>query len=310
MKPAAILLLLSGLLSAQELGAPKALTTEGSSHSPTFNTNGKRVAYIARPAGMACDQLFSMRADGTEQKQVAKMPGHVASATYTSRSGIVFAALPNCMVPRGLLPQDLSQDLFFTRDNGSNLQQTSAAEGFEGDVAWSEATGKALYIATLTGDAELWATDPDGFNKRQLTRFQGLDRQPNSNRRNKRLVWIGHHPKDAKPDPAALFPRTELYTGDQNGRNDQQISSFNCTVLNPTWTPDGEGIVFASNFRRCNTGEFELYFLRPNGGGLKQLTSFGAWTAGPSFSPDGKRLLFVSDKDSKGSPRIFVADWR
>lgn len=61
--------------------------------------------------------------------------------------------------------------------------------------------------------------------------------------------------------------------------------------INPTWSPDGERIAFASNV----TGNYEIYSIKPDGSGLLQLTSRAeAPDIEPTWSPDGRKIAFTS----------------
>jgi len=59
----------------------------------------------------------------------------------------------------------------------------------------------------------------------------------------------------------------------------------------PTWSPDGQDLVFTSN----RSGKANLYKMSATGGKVKRITFEGKDSAGASYSPDGKRLAFVKN---------------
>jgi len=137
----------------------------------------------------------------------------------------------------------------------------------------------------------------------------------------RRLVWRANHP--ATPEALAAYReflsrdlvspmKMELFVADADGAHARQITNFECASFVPTFTPDGEKILFASNRHACDTHNFELYLVNADGSGLEQVTHFGGFTSFPEFSPDGKRLSFTSSYQAAGRYdfNIFVADWK
>jgi Tol biopolymer transport system component len=62
----------------------------------------------------------------------------------------------------------------------------------------------------------------------------------------------------------------------------------------PTWSPDGTKILFASN-RSLYTrtlGHMHLWVMNADGTGLKQLTSGNDDESQPAWSPDGTKILY------------------
>ncbi len=61
--------------------------------------------------------------------------------------------------------------------------------------------------------------------------------------------------------------------------------------LNPSWSPDGTRIAFASNI----AGDYNIYIIKPDGSGLQQLTTRTDVDIEPTWSPDGEYVAFVSN---------------
>ena len=63
----------------------------------------------------------------------------------------------------------------------------------------------------------------------------------------------------------------------------------------PSWSPDGQHIVFMSN----RDGTWDLYLVNSDGSGLERLTRNPANDGLATWAPDGTYLAFVSDRGGR-----------
>jgi hypothetical protein len=96
----------------------------------------------------------------------------------------------------------------------------------------------------------------------------------------------------------------ELFTASlDDPQNAIQITNRQASTLGqPSWSPDGAQIVFASD----EDGDSELWIVDADGGNLRQLTDNQAHDADPAFSPDGTQIVFVSDVESPGFSEVYT----
>jgi TolB protein len=99
----------------------------------------------------------------------------------------------------------------------------------------------------------------------------------------------------------------ELFTVDTSGSGSpRQLTSLGATLLeSPSWSPDGEHIVFNAEFD--TSPDSEIYIIargRPNE--LTQLTDNQAADRDPAWSPDGSTIAFTSDRDTPDYPQIYA----
>jgi hypothetical protein len=98
-----------------------------------------------------------------------------------------------------------------------------------------------------------------------------------------------------------------LYLFDVQSR--KQIKRFDLaleTVSGPSWSPDGERIVFSG----MNGGITDLYVINADGAGLRRLTTDGYGDFQPQWSPDGKTIAFATDREGASFSLLKFNAWR
>ena len=96
-----------------------------------------------------------------------------------------------------------------------------------------------------------------------------------------------------------------------DGSGKKQITRLDGASFAPSFFPDGQRIIFASNYQSRGSSQFELYSVGRKGKNLERITFAGGFNAFPVFSPDGKMLVFASNRNAKQPHEIniFVAWW-
>src|SRR5258705_118760 len=92
----------------------------------------------------------------------------------------------------------------------------------------------------------------------------------------------------------------DLYVFNRETKELTRLTNDFYTDLDPTWSPDGKQIAFASDRTRFGAdGHNNLFLIDVETLGIRYLTC-GPWTdQTPSWSPDGKRIAFASDRDGQ-----------
>ena len=91
----------------------------------------------------------------------------------------------------------------------------------------------------------------------------------------------------------AFRGQRNLYICDYDGRNLTKITQDNVLCYNPSWRPDGRGIVYVSYI----SGYPDLYFINLDNLTRTRLSSFPGLNAGGAFSPDGHKIAVILSKD-------------
>ena len=141
---------------------------------------------------------------------------------------------------------------------------------------------------------EIYVMEVDGNNQRRLTNNPNLDLYPSWSPDGKRIAFMSD--RDEHFNIPGGLPNFEIYVMDADGGNPQNLTNDPNDDMTPSWSPDGERIVFSSN-RDGNRKNYEIYVMDADGKNTRRLTNNRKSDWSPSWSPDGKQIAFISRRD-------------
>jgi TolB protein len=320
-----------GFAQSAHFGEIKQLTFGGQNAEAYWSPDGKQLVFQSTRDQLKCDQIFTMKADGSDVKMVSTGKG-VTTCGYFLPDGkhVLYGSTHeagDACPPRADRSKGYVWDVFPGFDihlatlDGKIVKKLTDAPGYDAEATVNFRTGRVVYTSLSSGDLDLWTMDPDGSKKKQITRRTGYDGGAVYSRDGKKLVWRANYPTGGEPmtryrdllaQNLTAPMKMELFVSDANGKNAKQITNFGCASFAPTFSPDGRKILFASNKHKCDSRNFELFLINVDGTGLEQVTDFGGFVSFPEFSPDGRHVVFASDRNAKSRYEfnIFVAEWK
>jgi len=183
-------------------------------------------------------------------------------------------------------------------DEAVELTHPQAAYDYQPDVA---PDGRSLVFGRYGGNGiELWRLDLNSGRERQLTSGNAVNVEPRLSPDGKRLAWVstqgtGHFNlfiADIGPDG---LNNARLLLGERQSKIARYYYSTYDHVLNPSWTPDGERILYVTNNEVAwGTGDIWSVAVDNPRDRRKVLSEETSWSARPETSPDGKQVLFAS----------------
>ena len=94
----------------------------------------------------------------------------------------------------------------------------------------------------------------------------------------------------------------EIWVMDRSGANPKRINNRG---WDPSWSPDGTQILFASD----SSGSIQLYTMNSDGSGVKRVTDFDALRGRSDWSPDGEWMVTYNGPSWKREIFIFRPDF-
>jgi len=150
---------------------------------------------------------------------------------------------------------------------------------------------KMAYVKKLGQAKEIFVSDYDGTNERQLTKTGAINISPAFSPDGQTIYFTSF--RDGDPQ---LF-RVTVADGVV-----KKMTSFPGIAAAPEVSPDGKKIACVLS----KDGNSEIYVLDLDGRVIKRVTNHQSIESSPTWSPDGRMLAFSSDRT--GAPQIYLTD--
>ena len=338
--------LASGLLAAQRppaaspqppdtakevrLSNVKQLTFGGENAEAYFSPDGSELVFQSTRDGAGCDQIFTIRTDGTHLRRVSSGEGRTTCGYFTpDQQHIVYASThlggPACPprpdFSRGYVwPVYDTYDIVKVKADGTGMTRLTSTPGYDAEATIGP-DGRIVFTSLRDGDMEIYSMNAEGGDVRRLTNRAGPDGGPFYSRDGRQIVFRGRAltPGPELDDYKALLgdglwrpTSLEIFVMNADGSNLRQVTSLGGASFAPYFTPDGSRIIFSSNHHNPRGRDFELWLIGVDGTGLERVTYNETFDGFPMFSPDGTKLVFASNRFQKapGETNVFIADWK
>lgn len=145
--------------------------------------------------------------------------------------------------------------------------------------------GQTVYFSSnQTGTFEIYSIDINGNGLQRLTNSIGSLYAPELSPKGERIIFTNNG--------------NGLWVMNPDGSNPHAITFKD--DIDPTWSPDGSMIAFASS----RSGKRQLYVANANGKKAEQVTDLKNMGGRSSWSPDGTKLAFY--RGTEGNHDIYV----
>ncbi len=207
-------------------------------------------------------EIYLATDDGKIIKKLTDAPGYDAEGTMNWKTKkIVYTSLAS---------GDL--DLWTMNEDGSGKKRITTAEGYDGGAVFSRDGKKLVWRAnhpdtpeklasyrsllkdnlTTPMKMELFVSDADGKNQKQITNFGCASFAPTFTPDGKKILFSSNkHNCDSRD--------FELYLVNLDGTGLEQVTSYGGFTSFPEFSPDGKTLVFASSYKATGRYEFNIF---------------------------------------------------
>jgi Tol biopolymer transport system component/DNA-binding winged helix-turn-helix (wHTH) protein len=161
-----------------------------------------------------------------------------------------------------------------------------ASTSSDSDMRLSPDGTRIAFVSARSGHSDLWVSNRDGSQARQLTNFKG---------------WRAGSPCWSADGASIAFDALEpggnwgLYVVAADGSPiSKPVISDRYNNVRPAWSLDGKWIYFASD----RTGDYQIWKMPSAGGALERITRNGGLD--PIVSPDGRHLYYAKPPPLQG----------
>ena len=169
-----------------------------------------------------------------------------------------------------------------------------------------DAQGQIAFHSKRDGNFEIYVMAADGGNQRRLTSNAANDLSPSWSPNGKRIAFVSN--RDGHVHAKHGWATYEIYVMDADGSNQQNLTNNPHNDRQPSWSPDGERIVFSANRDWDNPQSIDIYVMDADGSNQLNLTNNPSEDESPSWSPDGERIVFNARREGHVENKFGITD--
>ncbi|MEO7454376.1 MAG: PDZ domain-containing protein [Fimbriimonadales bacterium] len=307
------------------------ITFGGQNAEAYWNAAGTKLVFQSTQPEWPDEQILTIYADGSGKKLVSSGHGRNTCGYFLPNGEIIYSATD--WKDKGAAPKPAMTKGYVWRLNPYFAIFRAKADGSDrkmilgGDskTYYAETTvapdgSYMVFTSTKDGDIDLYRSDLEGKNIKRLTDQPGYDGGGFVSWDSKKIVYrrdVIENDTELRDFKSLLAQhmvrpsKLEIWVMDADGTNKKQVTNLGAASFAPFMHPDGQRIIFSSNYGDPKGREFDLFIIGVDGKDLKRVTNTPEFDGFPMFTKDGKRLVWASNRSGAkpGETNLFIADW-
>jgi TolB protein len=139
-------------------GVRRITDARGIDVSASWSPDGKRIAFVSERAGTP--QIYTMAADGSDVRRLTFQGNYNQEPAWSPKGDLIaFSGRDEHRV----------FDLYTVAVDGGKVTRLTQNQGTNEKPAWAPNGRYVIFSSTRTGKRQIWMTQPDGSNQRQVT---------------------------------------------------------------------------------------------------------------------------------------------
>ncbi len=142
------------------------------------------------------------------------------------------------------------------------------------------------------GDTDIFISNLDGSNRRNITNHPALDTSPTWSPSGKQIAFASS--REGRGG--------QIFICDTDGSNIRRIVKEGGDAASPAWSPDGRWLAF--QWKPHLSVNYDIFVAEVGSGSIRQITSEACSNESPSWAPDGRHIAFQSNRG--GTTQIYI----